>query len=574
MLDLAARETYNCTVSRLRSLSLVVGLVTAACLPATVPPPEVSAHARPRLAVLVVVDQMRGDYLDRYADLYTGGLARLRREGAWFTAAHVAHALTWTAPGHASLATGSHPSRHGVIANSWFDRDAGQRIGSVDDPHVQPALAEGPVAELPGRSPRLLMHSTLGDWLKVQQPAAQVVAVALKDRAAILLGGHHADRAYWYSDQVPGFVSSTWYADAAAVPAWVAGFNAGEHSLAALDRVVRGWTRIADPSAYLRSGPDRVEAEFDGVRTEFPHTFAVDANDLRSVASELAATPFGDVLALQFAEALISAEGLGSDGVPDLLLLSCSAADYIGHRFGPYSHEVQDYYLRLDRELGRFMAGLDARLGPGGYVLALSADHGVLPLPEEANLRGHHAARRVLAEDYRSVATTAVAQVLAAHGLSNTVLQHLGEDGVWLDITALPASLTPADLRRAIAEALGRLDFVADAFTSEELSSAAPPQRPFLREYQRSYYPGRSPDVHMRHKQWHLVDARSHGTNHGMPYAHDTHVPVIFYGAGVRAGQHTHRVHTVDVAPTLAALLGVQVPVEIDGRSLARLVAG
>lgn len=547
--------------------SLALAAVGAACDRGPTSTPAVDEVTRPRLAVVLVVDQMRADYLERYADLYTGGLARLRREGAWFTDGHVQHALTYTAPGHASVATGRHPAHHGIVANDWFDRDARKTVYAAEDPQAPPALASGS-ADLPGRSPRLLEGPGFGDWLKAAEPDARVFSVALKDRSSVLMGGQRPDRAYWYAAEVAGYVSSTWYADGAPPPAWVATFNA---SGAALLRFAQGWTRLRDLSVYLRSGPDRVDAEADGKRTEFPHLFDDGTPGARAAfAKELLTTPFGDELTLKFARALVDAEQLGADGTPDLLMISCSSADYVGHAYGPHSHEVEDYYLRLDGYVGELLTYLDEHVGKDRYVLALTADHGALPLPEEARLRGHPAARRVVEGVYKTQARSAALVGLATLKLPETALMHLGEDGLWLDAAvAEAAGVTPADMRAAVATALRGLDFVADSFTADELAGPVDPQRPFMTGYQRSYFAARSPDVVLRFKEWNLVDARERGTSHGSPYAYDTHVPVLFFGAGVRAGLHAQPAGTVDVAPTLAALLGIKTPGDLDGRNLA-----
>ncbi len=533
--------------------------------------PTVKDSKRPRLAVVLVVDQMRADYLERYADLYRGGLARLRREGAWFVEADVQHALTYTAPGHATVATGNHPAHHGVVANEWFDRAAGKAVYAADDPEVRPVLTKEPATPVPGRSPRQLERTTIGDWLKKQEPTARVFSVALKDRSAIMMGGQAPDRAYWYSQEVAGFGSSTWYADGAPPPAWVAAFNATDP---VYKRFAGGWTRVLDAAAYLRSGPDRVEAESDGVKTEFPHVYDDGTAATRAAfAKQVLWTPFGDEMSLVFARTLVGEEQLGADDVPDVLMLSLSSADYIGHAYGPFSHEMQDYYLRLDGYLGEFLTYLDETVGEDRWVLALTADHGALPLPEEARLRGHPTARRVVAADYYPRVRAAVQTELTALKLPEASLLHVGEDGLWLDEEQASAGgLTPAQLRSAVAVAVRRLDFVADAYTADELTNPGDARRAFLVPYQRSYFAERSPDVQMRFKEWSLVDAQPGGTSHGSPYRYDTHVPVLFCGAGVRPGVHAAAVGTVDVAPTMAGLLGVSVPEGVDGRSLVTLV--
>ena len=562
-----------------RTLLSALAVVVVSCVPTQAPAPaptlEGAAPAvqRPRLAIVLVVDQMRADYLERYADLYRGGLGRLRREGAWFTQGRLQHALSYTAPGHASVATGNDPARHGIVANDWFDRESGAEMYAAEDLSARPVLTTASPVTLRGRSPKQMMRPTLGDWLKTAEPTAKVFSVALKDRAAVLMGGQQADRAYWYSAEVAGFVSSSWYAEGAPLPAWVASFNA---SGAAFERFAGGWTRVRGISAYLRSGPDHVEAEADGLQTSFPHLFDDGTPGARAAfAKQLLKTPFGDELALRFARAVIEAEELGADDTPDLLMISCSSADYIGHTYGPFSHEVEDYYLRLDVWLGELLQYLDEHVGSDNYVLALSADHGALPLPEEARLRGHLSARRVPAAQYRAQATAAISGALQGLGVSERALLFLGEDGVWLSGSAAEAAqVEPATMRQAVATALRGLEFVADAFTAEVLAGPRDDTRPFLVNYQRSYFAGRSPDVQMRFKEWHLVDAQARGTSHGSPYDYDTHVPVLFFGADVRAGRFARPVGTTDVAPTMAQLLAIPTPTGVDGRSLARTVSG
>jgi predicted AlkP superfamily pyrophosphatase or phosphodiesterase len=511
-----------------------------------------SATARPRLAVVIVVDQMRADYLTRFAGLYTGGFRRFLREGAVFTDAHHDHALTVTAAGHATISTGAYPSHHGIVGNEWYDRALHSKVYCTDD-SASPILG---APALGGQSPRNLRRAALGDWLKAASPSSRVFSVAFKDRSAIQMGGMRPDAAFWYDGSTGRFVTSAYYAKAYAP--WVDAFNASGR---VDEHFAEGWRKLLPEEAYFMSTEDRVAAENDGEHTTFPYSFDDGAPDAKArYHQRIWETPFGDELTVEFAEALVASERLGDDADPDVLWLSCSTADLIGHRFGPLSQEAEDCYLRLDRELGELFAMLDAKVGPGRYVAALTADHGVLPLPEELDRRGVEAAR-VVPADFHAQIAAAVSEVARASGLPDNLLGSDGYDGVVLNG---PAS---AELRQRVAERLRRVPFVADAYTLDELEAAAP-GRAYLDTYRRSTFDGRTPDVMLRYRENYLVDYGAHGTSHGSPYAYDTHVPLVFFGAGVRPGDHADRVFTVDLAPTIADLLGVQLPADADGRSL------
>lgn len=532
---------------------------------------EEVARPRPRLVVLLMVDQMRADYLTRFADLYTGGFARLRERGALFEEAHLQHALTFTAPGHASASTATHPSRHGIVENEWYDRKASRIAYAADDRDARIIASGARPGSAAGRSPTQLMRPAIGDWLKEQVPKAKVFSVAFKDRSSVMLGGQHPDRAFWFDASAGGYVSSSWYGES--LPAWVADFNAGS---AVYLRFAEGWQRLREAEVYARSGVDKDEFEADGVHTELPHAFDDGSPEAREqFLKELQWTPFGDELTLAFAQRLLREERLGVDDHPDILLVSCSSADYIGHRYGPMSHEVQDYYLRLDGYLDVFLRALDAQVGPDNYVLALTADHGAIPIPEQLARSGRTEARRVAMPEYSDHITRAVGAVATKLGLPPEVLLGVGEDGVWLDDAAASRKgVSPATLRAAVAEQLQALDFVAEAFTAEALSGpSSPGASPYLERYQRSYYAGRSPDVVLRFQEWTLAGTSfTRGTSHGSPYRYDTHVPVLFYGGPVVPKTLAEPVGTVDVAPTLAELLQISPPAQIDGRSLASLV--
>ncbi|HEY8375143.1 MAG TPA: alkaline phosphatase family protein, partial [Nannocystis sp.] len=395
----------------------------------------------------------------------------------------------------------------------------------------------------------------------------------VKDRSSVMMGGQRPDRAYWYDAGAAGYVSSSWYGED--LPAWVADFN---RSGALYTFFAAGWQRLRDLAVYGRSDPDRVEFEHDGVHVEFPHTFDDGTPQARErFLKELPWTPFGDELTFAFAQRLIQEEQLGADEHTDLLLISCSSADYVGHRYGPMSHEAQDYYLRLDGYLDTFLNALDDKVGRGNYVLALTADHGAIPIPEQLAKSGRKEARRVVMADYKQQVTARVDVAAKALGLPPEVLLDIGEDGVWLDEALAESRGVPATtLRQRVAQELRSLDFVAETFTADVLAAtdaSTAGTSPYLTQYRRSFYRERSPDVVMRFKEWTLAATFPSGTSHGSPYRYDTHVPVLFFGARVAPKRLSEPVGTVDVAPTLAELAGITPPAEIDGRSLASLIA-
>jgi predicted AlkP superfamily pyrophosphatase or phosphodiesterase len=510
--------------------------------------------------VVLVVDQMRADYLDRFGPQFTGGFARLLENGANFTEAHHDHAATMTAPGHATISTGVYPARHGIIGNDFFER--------TEDRDVYNSLDEwAPILGYPdasGRSPRRLRREGLGDWLQRASPASKVYSVAIKDRAAIMMGGQDPDGVYWYRESAGTFVTSSHYASA--YPAWVDSFNT---SGLVESFFTRGWTRLLPEDQYGASREDSFPAEAGGRRFTFPYNFSELFDDgtgrpNRSYYSFLRRTPFGDEVTLEFAKAMVRNEGLGVDETPDILFVGASAGDYIGHRWGPYSQEIQDHYLRLDRYLGQFFSFLDETVGPDDYVVVLTGDHGVAAAPEEMKRRGYDA-RRVRGSEFREAVLGAVAGAVAELGVREQPGVRFLE-GLIFEASDAESAWPLSPLSEAVAVRLREVDVIASAFSAEDVSQADPEGRTAVSMYRRSYHPERSPDVLLDLKPHYLFGGDI--AQHGSPHPYDTHVPLIFDGPGFAPGWHAGRVRTVDVAPTLGALLGIEVPDDLDGRAL------
>lgn len=511
-------------------LALVTPAVGAVPLQASAPPRP------PALVVVISVDQLRADLLQRYDRFFTGGFRRLRDEGAGFTAMHD-HAGSETGPGHATISTGVAPARNGIVANSWYERVGDRWVGVYN---VADSLS--PIVGLPdepGRSPRNLLRTGLADWIQARDPRARVVSISGKDRGAILLAGKTRGDVYWFDQQHGRFVTSRHYTDR--VPAWVESFNRGTVATL-LDSV---WTEQSPVAARALARPDTAEYEADGVHVAFPHSFAAERAGVDGVLTRwIGRTPYADRVVFGLARAAVPARELGRDAATDYLGLALSATDYVGHRFGPLSREQLDNLIRLDRELGEFFQFLDRRVGRGRWVVGLSADHGVVTMPEWRATHGEPGFRltRPVREQMERIAGLAA------------------------------AGARPGDEQRAIVAALRNLPVVADAYTYQEIAQGAP-RDSFVALFRHSYYPGRVPSdlgrlgVEVRYPEG-TYPGSERGTGHGSPYAYDRVVPLILMGPGIRPQQHAAPVRTVDLAPTLAALAGVAPPGDLDGRVL------
>ncbi len=508
----------------------------------------------PRLVVVIAVDQMRPDYLDRFDDRFTGGLARLLRDGAVFTDAYQDHALTETAPGHAAISTGAFPSRNGIMQNNWYDRSTHRTVYSFDDP-AAPIVG---IPDAPGRSPANMKTTALGDWLKRRSPRSRVFSVAIKDRAAIAMGGKRPDGVYWYYAATGHFVTSVYYRSD--YPEWVSQFNAAEPAAAYNGR---HWERLYAESTYVASREDDFAPEYDSGSSTFPHLIEAREEDggwQRFYDRIFLRSPFADEVTLAFARELVTNERLGADERPDILFIGLSAADYVGHAYGPYSQEVEDFYLRLDLQLDSLFVFLDQTVGRANYAVTLTADHGVMTMPEESARRGFRAARAS-----RRALDTLVMQALAADTTAPAITM---SGGVVMEFPPGTGEQNQVDARRMMAMALRQSPAVLEAYTSDELVAGPDSTRPYFDAYRRSYYLGRSADVMIVPREDILITNSPNGTSHGSPHPHDTHVPLLFAGPGIAPGRHAQRVRTVDIAPTLAALLGVRPAGAIDGRVL------
>ena len=511
----------------------ILAFLVIACARAPEPP---APAAPPALIVWITIDQLRGDHLDHFRPVWTGGFRRLLTEGRVYTNASHDHGRTVTAAGHASLSTGVHPSRHGIIGNGWYERSGNTWVmmSNVGDSTVRTVGAD-----LPGVSPRNLVSSGLADWMVTADSGSLIASVSGKDRGAILPAAHVKGHVYWF-EPAGGFVTSTYYREVN--PEWVARFNTEVIPRYMTDTV---WAFTAPSSSIYLSAPDTAAHESDGVHSFFPHRIADVASnrDPSALRAWMERTPLADAAAVDFAEAMVTELGLGRDASVDLLAISLSQTDGVGHEYGPFSREQLDNLFRLDRRLGAFFAFLDRTVGRDRYLVALSSDHGVMTPPEDT--RALPGARRLTAAD-RQALQQIVSEAVAAGG---------------------------ADTAARIAAGLKGHPAIANAWTTAELMQRTPSDS-FAVLMRRSMYPGRAGGTFSRQgvEAWFrstILGNERTGTTHGSPYWYDRHVPMIFMGPGVRAGRVGDRVATVDFAPTLATEARVRFPADLEGRALS-----
>ncbi len=538
-------------------LAIILAGMLAGCTdPATTRKPP------PRLTIVLVIGQFRYDYLQRFAGYWQGGIAKLRQEGAVFSNAHHEHAITACAPGHATLLTGAHPARHGIVGDQWFDRERGKMISCIADSASLNSSSSPSIH----KSPLQLQATTLGDWLKQQDSSATVVSISGQDHAAILMGGRRADGVYWFDDNTGAFVSSSAYDQEA--PAWLREWNVQRYAERYRQTV---WEKLLPESAYFAAREDLFAAEGDGMNTTFPHGLEELSPDAdTSFYAHLMASPFGDFLTLEFAQAAMRAHALGQDDHPDLLCLSLSATEAIGRAFGPLSQEMQDHLLRLDLQLGNFFAWLEANIGLNNCAIVFASDHGVMPLPEELRRRGFEAARVPREEMQREIdGIMQEAQANADTATDSTAAILL--NGIYFSRLAAAGGVR-IDLRQR-AENFQSLSFVAKVFPAHLSGDQNEVSENFLARFRHAHFAGRSPDLFLHRKPFYLLGGESPlGTQHGSEYDYDTHVPLVFWGAPFRAGQYERKIATVDFAPTLAFALGISVMEKVDGRVLPEAV--
>jgi len=496
---------------------------------------------KPKIVVAIIIDQFRYDYLLRFRQDYNSGLARLLDRGAVFTDAHYLHNLTVTAVGHSTFLTGAPPAQSGIIANEWYDRETARSVTSVFD--AQTKLVGG-VPGAPGSSPRRLLVSTVGDELKMQGGDSKVIGISIKDRGAILPAGHMADGAYWYDPASNTWVTSTYYR--AELPAWAQKLNAEQT-----------YKKFIGARWFPFDAKEGGSAK--------PFCSMEKGTEIRYCGS-LEATPWGNEMIEEFAERAIAGEQLGHHTGTDILTVSFSSNDYVGHAVGPDDPAVRDISIRTDRLLGKLFDYIDKTAGAGNALVVLSADHGVVPVPEV------NEARKMPGGRLSGAALT--------KKMNEALVKRFGP-GAWL----LPGPVTmpylnleligegkldAADVERVAADAAMTEPHIARVYTRHELASGRVQEDPIGKAVSLGFYGPRYGDLLIVTEPYYLFDAT--GTSHGTPYNYDNHVPVIFFGTGIKAGVYPEKIAVNDVAPTLAAILGVDQPSGSIGRTLSEIL--
>jgi predicted AlkP superfamily pyrophosphatase or phosphodiesterase len=519
-----------------------LAILLAAHFQATPPP------SPPKLAVVIVVDQMRADYVDRFNGAWTGGLKRMVTQGAWFQQAAYPYLTTVTCAGHATISTGSFPHTHGVFQNAWWDRESRKQVTCTEDPRAKNVGYNVSVSG--GDSPYRLQVPTFGDQMRSSRQA-HVVSLALKARSAIMLGGHGGDAVTWLTETLDGWETSAGYSDRG-VPAVKAFVDANPLSA----DLGKTWERSRPASSY--SGPDDglAEAPPEGWTRSFPHVLKGTADSLdASYFAQWERSPFADAYVGRFAAALVQSLQLGKHDGTDVLAVSFSSPDLVGHAFGPRSHEIQDMYAQLDKTIGTLFDRLDALVGKNQWVAGLTADHGVTPIPEQLVAEGKDAGRIS-----GGAIVDAVEQALKPALGPERHVAVLDTNDLYFEPGIYDKILKSHQLASAVVSAIASRPGIQRVFRSEEIRGADTSKDPLLRAAALSYFPGRSGDLIIAAKPGWMIS--SSGTTHGSASADDQRVPVLFYGRGIKPGTYQQAATPADLTPTLAAVSGLAMKAE------------
>jgi predicted AlkP superfamily pyrophosphatase or phosphodiesterase len=525
-------------------------------------PAKASPKAQsPKLVVGIVVDQMRYDYIYRYWSKYgNDGFKKLVGEGFNCSNTNYNYVPTYTAPGHASVYTGTTPAVHGIISNDWFDRTKGKHVYCVEDRQVQ---GVGTSANEGKRSPQNCLSSTITDQLRLSNNMkSRVFGVALKDRSAILPAGHAANAAYWFDGSSGNFISSTWYMQE--LPKWAQDFNAKKLADKYLSQP---WNTLLPIEQYTESLPDDNKYEYvpkGETKPVFPHNLPETAK-LNGGPGFIRSTPFGNTITKDFAIAIMQNENLGRGAATDFLAISFSSPDYIGHAYGPNSIEQEDNFLRLDKDLAELIAAIEAQVGKGNALIFLTADHAAPEVPaylKDLKIPAGYVDEGMMLDSLKRY-------LKANYG--DTLVTSFSNQQIFLDHRSLEAKkLMLQQVQDDIAQFMQRMTDVAEVMTAYTMNNTQFTEGPrYL--MQKGYNAKRSGDVLVNYLPGY-VDYNPTGTTHGSPYSYDTHVPLLFYGWNIKKGSSAEHVNITDIAPTIALMLNIQFPNGCTGKPISFLV--
>jgi len=557
-----------------RQLLLVALLATNSLATAV---DSLAAKNKPKLVLQITVDQLRGDLPTRYYDrLGEGGFRYLWEKGLVYSNAHHAHANTETIVGHATLATGAHPSLHGMVANVWIDRESGFTTYAIEDSDYRLISTGADVdanteidhtqraARSEGRSPARILVSTFSDELKSHSAGqAKVFGVSVKDRGAVSMAGH-AGKAFWFSKALGEFVSSNYYYDQ--YPQWVVDWNARKPAYRYAGKT---WQLLHEQSGYLFADSDDRPWETDlaGFGRTFPHSYA--AVDSKYLTTQLTTSPAGDELTLEFAKTLLLQEQIGQDDITDYLSISFSSTDYVGHLFGPSSLESEDNILRLDRKLAELFQFIDQQVGLKQTLIVLSADHGGPDAP--GYLNGLSIPAGYIDPDSWDK-EAAIERVKHQFNISGKLVEKYSHPYLYLSPEVLnDSSINRQELGKAVVQELSKFPGVSLAVSSTALQEGNLPDTYLYRSVLKNFNAKRSGDIYIVFEpNWFINDfgKLKVASTHGSPWRYDTFVPIVFAGMELKPARVSRKVYTVDIAPTLAAFVGVKPPSGSVGRVL------
>jgi len=526
--------------------------------------PAGAKAARPKLVVVIVVDQMRGDYVDKFRGQWNSGLKRLVEEGAWFRAAAYPYAATETCPGHSTISTGAFPASHGIVANGWWDRQTQKMVTCTSDPNVKNvAYADGTARG--GDSAWRMLLPSFAEELKFQSaPGTRVVTFSLKARAAITLAGHKADAATWFDNSTGSWMTSSPYRTQPFIEDYVK-----KHPVT--EDYGKTWSLSLPKNAYWYDEKAKGAATISGWGDDFPfalHGKEGSSGPDESFYAQWITSPFADTYLTKLAETAVDSLNLGKTPATDYLGISYSSTDHVGHAFGPRSWEIQDMLVRLDKDLGELFAHLDEKVGRGNYVVALTADHGVAPVPADMDQTGFDAGVLNLLDLQSRLENALVPLNLGEPAIAKiTGNEVYFAPGVYNELHRDPRTM------KALMDAAMTTPGVAAIFWAEELGGGFQTVSQMRTAAQLSFYATRSGDMFVLQKPYWLTDSSPNskkqnvGTGHGTPYYYDQRVPLLLMGFGIQPGEYFDSATPADIAPTLGALTGVTLATH-DGRVL------